>query len=411
MFRKVYQDVKADPQKHISNRSSCYHPSPLHKSIREDDIDTFQSLLYKSNYSVNYIIEFSKYERAQTIDSNISLIQIAATYGSIKIFKFLWMQTDIELPKNLLLYAFFGCNNEIIHLCEEKLPDKKAVLQTIYLNRLDFLDYYIENFSDQFEEQEEEIKKILSQYRSNDDKEDFYDELNSEQLYAAIDFYNVPVIKSALCKICFIIKNIELNNELHKLLNHSLLVASLPHFELFKFLYMQRDPNEEPDDCESYFSCIEKSIIFLTFDSFLFLLDKLKNHISFYSIFSKSIYYSRYSITNYLLDLSIEEIESDPKNAPIYSEIFKSITINDLIIQIQNYNEEIIVKMIRLFSFFINDDYSLSIAKYLKEFATSKMIIDLLKKIMQYLDHNAVIQLILAFEKYDKAVADFIKKT
>ena len=66
------------------------------------------------------------YERAQTIDSNISLIQIAATYGSIRIFKFLWMQTDVELPKNLLLYAFFGCNNEIIHLCEEKLPDKKS---------------------------------------------------------------------------------------------------------------------------------------------------------------------------------------------------------------------------------------------------------------------------------------------
>lgn len=43
-----------------------------------------------------------------------------------------------------------------------------------------------------------------------------------------------------------------LNNELHKLFNHSLLVASLPHFELFKFLYMQRDPNEEPDDCKSY---------------------------------------------------------------------------------------------------------------------------------------------------------------
>lgn len=88
MFRKDYQDVKSDPQKHISNRSSCYHPSPLHKSIREDDIDTFQSLLYKSNYSVNYIIEFSMYERAQTIDSNISLIRIAATYGSIKIFSF-----------------------------------------------------------------------------------------------------------------------------------------------------------------------------------------------------------------------------------------------------------------------------------------------------------------------------------
>lgn len=76
---------------------------------------------------------------------------------------------------------------------------KKAVLQTIYLNRLDFLDYYIENFSDQFEEQEEEIKEILSQYRSNDDKEDLYDEQNSEQLYAAIDFYTVPVIKYALC--------------------------------------------------------------------------------------------------------------------------------------------------------------------------------------------------------------------
>lgn len=409
-FTKIYEDIKIDRNKHILNRSICYHPSPLHKSIREDDIDTFQSLLYKNNYGVNYEIEFSIYERAQTIDPNLSLIQVAATYGSIKIFKFLWMQTDIKLPKNLLLYAFFGCNNEIIHLCEEKLPDKDAVLQTIYLNRLDFLDYYIENFSNQFEEKNKEIKKILEKYKSlNEDNENSYDELNSEQLDAAIDFYTIPVIKSSLCKICFIIKNIEMNNDLFEILDKELIVASLPHFDLFKFLYTQRN-DSSVDEYSAYYYCVKKSILSLAFDSFKFLLNELKGKINFFTVFKQSIDYSRLVITNYLLDLQIEELENDSENAPIYSSIYDSISLDQLLIQIQNFDEEIIVKMIKLYDFFINEDDVEHVVKFLSKSASSKMIINLLKQIMKYLDQSIVIQFHTAFEYRDKTVASFIKQ-
>ena len=75
-------------------------------------------------------------------------------------------------PLNILLYAFFGWNDEIIHLCEEKFPHKDAILQTIYLNRLDFLDYYIDNFSNQLEESNEKVKNVLSNNKSNDEKVD-----------------------------------------------------------------------------------------------------------------------------------------------------------------------------------------------------------------------------------------------
>lgn len=75
-----------------------YHPSQLNKSIRDDDIDTFQSLLSKNNFNVNHQIENSNYERLKSNDYNLSLIEIAAVYGSKKIFKFSWIQDQINIP-------------------------------------------------------------------------------------------------------------------------------------------------------------------------------------------------------------------------------------------------------------------------------------------------------------------------
>ena len=51
---------------HIENRNRNYHPSLLHKSIREDDIDAFQKIISQNNYDINYIFDFSYYERARS---------------------------------------------------------------------------------------------------------------------------------------------------------------------------------------------------------------------------------------------------------------------------------------------------------------------------------------------------------
>lgn len=81
--------VETNPEEHIKNRSLNYHPSSLHKLIREDDIDSFQSYLSQNEISVNHRINDSYYERAKTIEESMSLIQISAIYSSIKVFKFL----------------------------------------------------------------------------------------------------------------------------------------------------------------------------------------------------------------------------------------------------------------------------------------------------------------------------------
>lgn len=411
MVKNLYEIVQKDPQEHVINRSKLYHPSTLHKSIREDDIETFQSLLYKNNYNVNSVIDFSIYERTQTVDSDLSLIQVAATYGAIKIFKFLWIQADIKPPKNILLYAFFGGNNEIIHLCEEKFPDKKAILQTIYLNRLDFLDYYIENFSNQLEETNEDVKNALKKFEIKEDEESdtFYMDLNVEQLYAAIDYYTVPVIQSTLPKICFIIRNIELDNVLSQNLKEKLLEAALFHINLFEFFFTQRDPSKDPKDCDAYFQCLDKAVLYLAFDAFKFLFNKLNGNINYYEIFSDSIYYSNLMVTNYLLDLQIDELEKDTKNTPVYSDIANSISINLLINQILIYDEEITVKMIKLYNFFDNNENVSLFVNYLEKNVTTKMILNLFKKIIPLLDNDVLEQMADEFINLNDDVANFIK--
>lgn len=76
--------VKNNRQEHILNRELNYHPSPLHKSIRDDNIDVFQSLLSQNNFDINYKIENSIYERLKS-DENLSLIEISAAYAGKKL--------------------------------------------------------------------------------------------------------------------------------------------------------------------------------------------------------------------------------------------------------------------------------------------------------------------------------------
>ena len=44
-IKQLYEDVQSNPCEHIKNRNTNCHPSPLHKAIREDNVDPFQSLL------------------------------------------------------------------------------------------------------------------------------------------------------------------------------------------------------------------------------------------------------------------------------------------------------------------------------------------------------------------------------
>ncbi|OHT08109.1 hypothetical protein TRFO_23468 [Tritrichomonas foetus] len=143
-FQNLLSNAKNHPALHIEHRKNFYHPSELAKAIREDDIDTFQNILSDQNISVHGFLPYSFYERTKTIDKYVSYIQYAAVYGSLNIFKFLWVN-DAECSENLNSYAYSGRNYDIIHICETRFQMKNAMLFAINTFQYDLIEYLKNN--------------------------------------------------------------------------------------------------------------------------------------------------------------------------------------------------------------------------------------------------------------------------
>ena len=233
-LRNFFKLIKSNPQEHIENRNKNYHPSKLHKSIREDDIETFQELLSQNNYTVNHKIEHSYYERTSTCDRNVSLIQIAAVYGSIKVFKFLWMQNDIILDDNLQFYTYSGRNFEIIHICEEKCPFLNAIDFAINTHQNELVDYFLDNFQEENEEDES-----LENVEEDDNP---YKNLSKKSLQQALKSLNYKIILPSLKRIVNIVNNTEGKENKNAWImffrpERVMLESCLFDLDLFKFIY------------------------------------------------------------------------------------------------------------------------------------------------------------------------------
>ena len=89
--------------------------------IRNDSVQEFIAYVNSSNISLSKtIIQRSIFETNSVLKnmSSLTLIQYAAFFGSIQIFRYLIMN-KIELKPSLFLYAIHSNNAEIIHLLEE----------------------------------------------------------------------------------------------------------------------------------------------------------------------------------------------------------------------------------------------------------------------------------------------------
>ena len=97
--------------------------------IRNDDIDTFISIVSaKGNeFDFDQSIKSEGYERCDLLLNETSLINYAAFFNSIKIFKYLYLsKADIyDMNKNysLIDYAICGGSIEIIHILEQNKID------------------------------------------------------------------------------------------------------------------------------------------------------------------------------------------------------------------------------------------------------------------------------------------------
>ena len=104
--------------------------STLMKIIRNDDIDSFQQIVINQKIDVNQETKNSSLERIPILKNNPSLIQYAAFFGAVKIFKYLFLN-EAKLDKKdysnrtCYHYAIAGGNSEIIHTIHQKMNKKK----------------------------------------------------------------------------------------------------------------------------------------------------------------------------------------------------------------------------------------------------------------------------------------------
>ena len=89
------------------------------RKIREDMIDDFIVFVNRTNYPLNSIINGSVFETNDFLITNSpTLIEYAAFFGSIQIFKYLQLN-NVTVNSSIWKYAIHGGNPEIIHFIEE----------------------------------------------------------------------------------------------------------------------------------------------------------------------------------------------------------------------------------------------------------------------------------------------------
>ena len=126
--------------------------------IQKDMIKDFVVHINRNNLPLDMKIELSIYETNCLLvkKSNISLIEYAAFFGSIQIFKYLKIE-GVELTSFLWPFAIHGKNAEIIHLLEDNdkpssYQCKQFLMKSIKYHHNDvakfFLDNYLQNKED-----------------------------------------------------------------------------------------------------------------------------------------------------------------------------------------------------------------------------------------------------------------------
>ncbi|KAH0787371.1 cask-interacting protein (caskin) 1,2 [Histomonas meleagridis] len=141
------EDLERDDFKlHKQLAHEGFNPLEIAKVIRNDDIDELQEIASHPNFNSNAKISKSQYERyTELCNKDVTLIQYAAFYGSIKCFKFLML--NYAKLKGVFEYAIAGGNIEIFHHCIEFYPEnlERAYEIAIKYHRNDIFVYLCEN--------------------------------------------------------------------------------------------------------------------------------------------------------------------------------------------------------------------------------------------------------------------------
>ncbi|OHT06086.1 hypothetical protein TRFO_26006 [Tritrichomonas foetus] len=122
---------------------------PIYEMIMNDDINSVQGLISNLLLDIDKTLTINPKPDMQM---TLSLINIAAFCGSVKCFKFLWMNhAEIE-RENIGICAVFGNNWEIVHICDQSGYSFQSTLPiSIQYHYNSLTKWLIENQKDDFD--------------------------------------------------------------------------------------------------------------------------------------------------------------------------------------------------------------------------------------------------------------------
>ena len=191
------EEIKKElPENYYGKRKEGENDSKICKLIRNDMIKEFVSYVTRNNVSLNAKIQPSIYETNSFLlipqrksnqfhkDSEFSLIEYAAFFGSIKILKYLQFKNVILTP-SLWFLAIHSQNAEMIHFLESncvKLDDKscKQIFhESIKCHHNNIANYFINNFLENDEiNSRDTIHQSIKYYNFAFFENDFINELS-----------------------------------------------------------------------------------------------------------------------------------------------------------------------------------------------------------------------------------------
>lgn len=121
LTEKEIQSISKDIQENFEEkRKNGENDEPICELIRKDNIDEFITFVNKNSVSLNTRISNSIFETNLYLTiKQPSLIEYAAFFGSIQIFKYLYLNHAKANP-DLWIYAIHGRNPEMINFLIEK---------------------------------------------------------------------------------------------------------------------------------------------------------------------------------------------------------------------------------------------------------------------------------------------------
>ena len=140
-FESIEELKKDDWKLHKKLVHEGANPLEIAQVIRNDEVEKLQETSSKANFDFNQSIPPSLYECFSFVNKGkVSLIDYAAFFGSIKCFRFLFMNGSII--DNTMRYAIAGGNVEIIHICEQNHTSFYRAYETaIEFHRNDIFRY------------------------------------------------------------------------------------------------------------------------------------------------------------------------------------------------------------------------------------------------------------------------------